>query len=495
MVCTEFFIDKGRLGDGISHFTVFDAGRIPVCERLYFKFPENRLEIGLTTDKQVYANREKIKIHIITANQNGLPLPANLSMAVYQLDSLQGMDEMNIDNYLWLSSDLEGKIESPGYYFNNKGAGTEEAMDNLMMTQGWRRFRWEDIRQNKKPAFEFVPEYVGHTIKGKISDSATGVPARGVGVYLSSPGGRLQFRTAMSDSNGLIHFEMKDFYSNGGLILHTRYQKDSLLNIEVSDPFYHKYSDRKFSHDHQNDISQRVLMNHYVALRVQNQYAGNRLNEFRSPVIDTLPFYGNPDVSYLLDDYVRFTTMEEVLREYVAPVTLISRNGKYELKVLDEDREHVFFESEPLVLLNGVPVLDFNRIIQYDPLNIRKLDIVARTYFYGNMAFEGILNFVGYNGQVQAFELDPHSIVMDYEGLQAKREFYSPVYDTQQQIENRLPDFRKLLYWSPDIQTNTRGEKDIGFYSSDLTGHYAVIIQGISGDGKTGTQVIELTVK
>ncbi len=148
---------------------------------------------------------------------------------------------MNIDNYLWLSSDLTGNIESPGYYFSNKGM--EEAMDNLMMTQGWRRFRWEDIRQNKKPVFEFVPEYVGHIIKGKIADSATGVPAPGVGVYLSSPGTRTQFRTSVSDSNGMIHFEMKDFYSNGELILHTRYQKDSLLNIEVSDPFYAKYSE------------------------------------------------------------------------------------------------------------------------------------------------------------------------------------------------------------------------------------------------------------
>ncbi len=171
------------------------------------------------------------------------------------------------------------------------------------------------------------------------------------------------------------------------------------------------------------------------------------------------------------------------------------RNGKYDLKVLDEDREHVFFEADPLMLLNGVPVLDFNRIIQLRSLNIRKLDIIARTYYYGNMAFEGILNFVGYNDQIQGFELDPHSTVIDYEGLQLKREFYSPVYDTKQEAENRLPDFRKLLYWSPDIKTNARGEKDIDFYSSDLGGRFAVVLQGISKDGKTGTSVIELVVK
>jgi hypothetical protein len=288
---------------------------------------------------------------------------------------------------------------------------------------------------------------------------------------------------------------MKDFYSNGELILYTRYQKDSFLNIEVLDPFYNRYSDRMISYDYKNEISPRVLMNHHVALQVQNQYVRNRINKFQIPEIDTMPFYGKPDVSYLLDDYVRFTTMEEVLREYVAPITLTSRNGRYELKVLDKNREHVFFESDPLVLLNGVPVFDFNRIIHYDPLNIKKLDIITSTYFYGNMAFEGILNFVNYNGHLQGFELDPHSTVIDYEGLQSKREFYSPVYDTQQKAESRLPDFRNLLYWSPDIRTTAKGEKDISFYSSDLGGKFAVVIQGISKDGKTGTSVIEIVVK
>ncbi len=141
----SFLIDKTKLGDGISQFTVFNAERMPVCERLYFKFPEKRMELKLSTDNQLYVNREKINIHIRSADQNGVPLPANCSIAVYQIDSLQEMDEMNIDNWLWLSSDLEGTVESPGYYFSNKGVGTEEAMDNLMMTRGWRRFRWEDV--------------------------------------------------------------------------------------------------------------------------------------------------------------------------------------------------------------------------------------------------------------------------------------------------------------------------------------------------------------
>ena len=74
----SFLIDKAKLGDGISQFTVFNADRVPVCERLYFKFPENRMEFKLSTDESEYASRGKINIHITSADQNGSSTPSKL---------------------------------------------------------------------------------------------------------------------------------------------------------------------------------------------------------------------------------------------------------------------------------------------------------------------------------------------------------------------------------------------------------------------------------
>lgn len=146
-------------------------------------------------------------------------------------------------------------------------------------------------------------------------------------------------------------------------------------------------------------------------------------------------------------------------------------------------------------MLNGVPMFDFNMMINYDPSYVKKLEIVTRTRFYGNMAFSGIFNFVGYDNSLHGFEPDPHSMVIDYAGLQSQREFFSPVYETPRQVVGRLADFRKLLYWSPDIKTNDLGEKEISFYSSDIGGKFVVVYQSISKDGKTGTGVIEFVVK
>jgi len=64
-----------------------------------------------------------------------------------------------------------------------------------------------------------------------------------------------------------------------------------------------------------------------------------------------------------------------------------------------------------------------------------------------------------------------------------QREFYSPVYETKEQLEKRIPDFRNTLLWLPDINIDEEGETKIRFYTSDRPGKYMVILQGMNADG------------
>ena len=399
---TEFIVDKNKLGDGISHFTVFNSERRPVCERLYFKFPLNVLQAGITADAQEYDLRKKIGLQVNVAGTDGKPVAAHMSMSVYRIDSLQSDMPTDINSYLWLNSDLEGNVESPGFYFNGDSTA-EAAMDNLMLTHGWRRFRWEDVLQNKKPVFEFAPEFVGHVIRGRITKQGTGAPAVNTSAFLSVPGTRTQFRTATSDKNGLIKFDMKDAYNDGEIIVQTDTREDSSNTIEIFNPFSTKFSTKPVHPFELNVFKTGDLQNHHVAVQVQNVYIDKKFRQFLFPPVDTSAFYVKPDVSYLLDNYVRFTTMEEVLREYVSPVNVKRRNGKFHLPTMDESRR-TFFDLDPLVLLDGVPVFDLDKIVNYDPLKVKKIDVMSRMYFLNNMAFEGVVNFITYNGNMPGFE-------------------------------------------------------------------------------------------
>ena len=486
----HFNISKSALGEGISHLTVFNSAKQPVCERLYFKQPERRLFIDASTSQQQYSLRKKVSVSIISKGQAGGPENSNLSMAVYRIDSLQSIDHSDIFNFLWLRSELRGPIESPDYYFNNPDNETNAAIDNLMLTQGWRRFRWENVIENKTPAFNFIPEYEGHIITAHIVNTLTNKPAKDIFTYLGIPGMRVQLYISKSDSSGNLLYNTKSFYGANEIVAQTNRLVDSTYRIEVSSPFSEQFSNTPLPLFHFNTSALSDLQTHSLGMQVLNVYSSANLKQFYEPAIDSSAFYGKPNATYKLDDFTRFRTMEEDLREYVKEDIIVKSNGRFHIKVLTH---RGFIDGDPLVLLDGVPVFDVDKVIAVDPLRVRKLEVMATPYFYGPSREQGIFSFTTYKGDLGGVELDPRAVVLDYEGIQLKREFYSPVYETPLQVSSRIPDFRNLLYWAPSL--DGQGKADVSFYTSDQPGKYVGVIQGITAKGDAGSRYFTFEVK
>jgi hypothetical protein len=478
------------------------AGGRPVCERLYFTYPRQALNITAQPEQPVYGNRKKIDITLYA----GADQPADnasLSMAVFRMDSLEAMPEETIYSYLLLSSDLRGKVESPAWYFSRNTAETKPAMDNLMLTHGWRRFAWENILQGKEPVFSFVPEYNGHLVTGRITDTRTGKPAANITGYLSVPGRRTQFYPSMSNAQGQVRFEMKEMIGSSEIIAQTNTQQDSLYKLDIDNPFSTAYNSTgippfSFPRSYAGN-----LVNKSISTQVQNIYTAQQRKQFNFPELDSVPFYGKADATYYLDKYTRFITLEEVLREYVTFLDVQRARGKYHIPLFDftasqgliPTKQVILFPTDPLVLLDGVPLFDVTRLMAMDARKIRKLDIFNHRQFVRGMYFDGVLNWHTYNGDLADLELDPGAVAIDYEGLQPQRIFYSPVYDTDDKRDSHLPDFRNLLYWSPSLRTNDKGYAQTSFYSSDLKGKYAVMVQGLSKNGVGGSGVSFFEVK
>ncbi|HEY0108121.1 MAG TPA: hypothetical protein VGB67_00770, partial [Fibrella sp.] len=141
----QFMVPKNSLGEGISHLTVFDAAGEAVCERLYGKRPQPSLNLRLTPNKDQYATRDKVLLDLTASGITGSPLMADASVSVYRIDSLQTGENASLADYLWRTSDLRGSVESPGYYLSQTGPEADAALDNLLLTHGWRRFRWDAV--------------------------------------------------------------------------------------------------------------------------------------------------------------------------------------------------------------------------------------------------------------------------------------------------------------------------------------------------------------
>ena len=367
-------------------------------------------------------------------------------------------------------------------------------MDNLMLTHGWRRFTWTTILQNRFPSYKLLPEYTGHIITGKITDSATRKPLAAVVVYLSVPGDRTQFYASRSDSNGNIRFYTREVYGPGEIILQREGLSLNGYNIEINTPFQDVFSRKPMAALQLSAELKNAIEQNSINAQVQRKFLADQLKIYTLPQTDSVAFYGKPDEKYLLDDYTRFTTMEEVLREYVSGALVGRAKGKFHLNAIDLVNNRVF-KDNPLVLLDGVPVFDMDRIMSYDPLKIRKLELVKRRYYYGPMVVDGILNFITYKGNLQEFEMDDRAVILDYEGMQWQRAFYSPLYETEAQTASRLPDFRNLLYWCPDVKTGKDGHVDLTFFTGDVKGKYIGTIEGMGAGGEAGSSTFGFEVK
>jgi hypothetical protein len=242
--------------------------------------------------------------------------------------------------------------------------------------------------------------------------------------------------------------------------------------------------------DFQHQLEQR---NTYM--QVENSFNLERRRQLiNEKQLDTTIFYGEPDKKYRLDDYTRFLTMEEVLKEYVNEVAIKKQADNIFFRVKDKTMG-VFFDNSPLILIDGVPVPDAGKLVKFDPLKISTIDVVSGRYFHGAQVYDGIVSFKTYEGDLAGFELNADAVVIEYDGIQKQQEFYNPNYETETQKNTRVPDFRNVLLWKPDINTSADGKASINFYTSGFSGRFLVYIQGISPAGLPVSAAHLITVK
>jgi hypothetical protein len=489
-----FSIDKKQLVEGISHFTLFSEAQKPLCERLYFQRPYQALGIIARPDKSQYTSREQVRVELTTAALGNLAPQANLSMAVYRLDSLATAPTADITSYLWLTSDLKGTVEHPDYYFTATDPEVTAATDNLLLTQGWSRFRWEQVL-GTPPVFSHLPELNGPLVQGRLTQRGTNIPVKGIASFLSVPNRIIRLQNCMSGEDGSIRFELNNVYGAQDIIVQTDPRQDSTCQIEIFNPFSTQYAAAPQAHfvahtRFQSDYAQRHFQN-----QVQNVYAPKGQNRYlMPPPADSLAFYGKADETYLLDKYTRFKVLEEVMREYVPGVVVRIRKDGFHFLVIDKINNTLLGEN-PMVLLDGVPIFNINKMMAMDPLKIQKLEVIDSRYFQGLSMYNGVVSYTTYKGDLDGFPLDPRVLVQQYEGLQGQREFYAPRYNTPQAKQSRLPDLRNLLYWNPNITTTGTTASQLEFYTGDQAGRYMVVLQGLSSTGLAGSTSFTFEVK
>ncbi|WP_026351180.1 hypothetical protein [Hymenobacter aerophilus] len=140
-------IAKAGLPAGVLHLTLFDGQQVARAERLVF-VPEARpLQVRLRPDKPTYGPHELVTLEVEVSTAEGQPAPAELSLAVAGAAGLPtaGGDATTVRAHLLLTSELRGYVENPAQYFAAHTPEQQRALNDLLLTQGWSRFSWQQV--------------------------------------------------------------------------------------------------------------------------------------------------------------------------------------------------------------------------------------------------------------------------------------------------------------------------------------------------------------
>ena len=129
---------------GIVELTLQDGEGRPVAERLVFVNPEKRLNITAVTDEERYDLRQQGKVQVQVTDADGNPVRAELAVSIFDKAYLYRPGHENILSHAFLSEQIRGDIFNPTYYFDERNADRLQALDLLLMTQGWRRYVWDN---------------------------------------------------------------------------------------------------------------------------------------------------------------------------------------------------------------------------------------------------------------------------------------------------------------------------------------------------------------
>ncbi len=149
---------------------------------------------------------------------------------------------------------------------------------------------------------------------------------------LTVPGKNFQLAGAQTDASGNVLFNVRNFYGTNDIIIQT----DSNFKTEIFPPYSSKFSSTSSAFFKTPLAWKDQLLFRSINVQADNAYLiDKKQRSYVYSTEDTSLFYGTPDKRYFLDEYTRFTTMEEVMREYVSEVHVRKEAQQFHFKVLN----------------------------------------------------------------------------------------------------------------------------------------------------------------
>jgi hypothetical protein len=467
---------------GMSQFLLINEKGTQLAGRYVFKDCDDRINLKLTLQKPEYFSREKVKINIFATDMSGQPIETDLSVSVTK----SVVANLKVNMY----RNFYGSINYDWNEINNKSADT---INDYLILYPANGFNWMNFINPEKMIFKFLPEMEGHQIRGNMRLKSTHEPLKETDISLSYVGKTARCQFGKTDENGEFNFVIRES-GLSEIVIQPLSPEVKGYYTEIDQPFCDTYSSFKPPSFYLDSNRLSSINNVIISMQINNIYEPFRENKPKIEIINSPDFYGKPENTIKMSDYIALTTLREVVKEILPNVYTVKQNGKYDFKLINKYRGQPF-TNIPLILVDGVPIYDVEKVLSISSKDIERADILNARYFFSENVFDGIVSFISKKGDLNVIDFDISIFRQVYEACQIPNSFYSPDYSTDLLKNSRIPDFRNTLFWGPDLQTGKDGKTEFEFYSSDESAEYVISVEGISSDGKKGTTSMPLIIK
>lgn len=521
-------IDKGKLADGVNTITVFDTSGAVVAERMVFIYPRKNLW------NICYKIKEK---SILPYSEINVSFHSNVPNATFSVavrdeaTQLQGCN-INAATYYLLSSELKGYIEHADYYLERDDSMHRRAADLLMLTQGWRRYDF-GMQSGHHKIHLTQPTEKRQMLMGRIRARNKRTPVGGVdlGIAMDNLFRDVVHGACQTNAKGYYAFEVPEIWGGWDLLMRT--------SIEDKNKNYYIGINRNFSptprwidpHEHawlpvdtplvrlnvdraailQQQRDARILGNVTIVAKKKGSNTGwnsTKNGEFMA----SIRYNCQREADKYADEGLQCPSLYKWLQEkntLFAGTDNISGESSYTTNKYNFHSDGPTYGSLPILWyvnntflfatgtstkLDLEPDEDYTGSIksQVFPISIDEVRSVYITTdtrriqqllfaLSADMAKATAVYVYTYNNASQKHKGLRYT---HFSGFDYVIEPYFTQYPNITTIE---PDFRRTLYWQPDVKTDDHGDADIKLYNNSSCTQIVISAEGITADGKVMT--------
>lgn len=483
-------IDTKKLNSGILQLTVFNKDHLPLAERLVFVDNKEYIQQAeLVADSLSFQPKGRNRFTIKMKDT----VQGSFSVSVTDAGFLAyTRREENILSQLLFTSDLKGYIHNPAYYFSAESDSVKTAMDLVMMTHGWRRFSWKEIKQQPsgKKAYN-DPSFITLTGKATLRGTKKPFDDKPLLMMIINADSSKSAQIVMTDKKGdfrldslIVYGKAKIFFSD------TRGKKSLYIDVELAADTLNRNYDVV--------VDTNLIMNY-------NELTAGSLHHMSVDYDAILKEKGKMLEGVTISVKKR-TPLQELEEKYAKGAFEGGDAKTFDLVNTDENLIYNdLFDylnakglmpgrrNQPMLSSLGSFAVDYYLdeiqvdadVIQTIPFTHIAMIKVYNTFAggWGNSPGGAVAVYMK-KGEDLLNAMSSHGKVLTYNGFSVIKEFYVPDYKTNPADKNKT-DNRITLDWRPSIFINNVNPKiPLTFYNSDRTKNYKIIVEGMTTSGK-----------